>query len=268
VKFGFRGRPAGGQRPLDRRRRASATAARAWAAGPGRPRRGRSCLCAAWESSPPRRPPWSRPAGRGCRCARWCACRSARSARRRSPPSPPRRSGPAAPAPRPCGSRRCRRRRGSRRVARTVRLGEGHRELPSALFGRKAEDLPVTPPQWWMVLASTPLGGASTHWMTVLTLFWRWSATALHRRVGRSDGGRELRLMLATVRPTRPSVRGRLTMDARSRARLGAFAQHARYDTRQTTMAARQAFARRFERGGRPRWCPPRARAGPAGGGR
>ncbi len=36
--------------------------------------------------------------------------------------------------------------------------------------------------------------------------------------------------------------------DARSRARLGAFAQHARYDTRETTLAARQAFARRFER--------------------
>ncbi len=44
------------------------------------------------------------------------------------------------------------------------------------------------------------------------------------------------------------SMRGRLSMDARSRARLGAFAQHARYDTRQTTLAARQAFARRFER--------------------
>ncbi len=37
-------------------------------------------------------------------------------------------------------------------------------------------------------------------------------------------------------------------MDARTRARLGALAQHARYDTRQTTLAARQAFARRFER--------------------
>lgn len=36
-------------------------------------------------------------------------------------------------------------------------------------------------------------------------------------------------------------------MDARTRARLGAFAQQARYDTRQTTLAARQAFARRFE---------------------
>jgi hypothetical protein len=43
-----------------------------------------------------------------------------------------------------------------------VRLGEGHWESPSALFGRKAEDLPVTPPQWWMVPASTPLGGTST----------------------------------------------------------------------------------------------------------
>jgi len=37
-------------------------------------------------------------------------------------------------------------------------------------------------------------------------------------------------------------------MDARTRARLGAFAQHARYDTRETTRAAREAFARRFER--------------------
>lgn len=37
-------------------------------------------------------------------------------------------------------------------------------------------------------------------------------------------------------------------MDARSRARLGAFAQHAAYDTRETTRAAREAFARRFER--------------------
>lgn len=37
-------------------------------------------------------------------------------------------------------------------------------------------------------------------------------------------------------------------VDARSRARLGAFAQHAAYDTRETTRAAREAFARRFER--------------------
>ena len=37
-------------------------------------------------------------------------------------------------------------------------------------------------------------------------------------------------------------------MDARSRARLGAFAEHAVYDTRETTRAAREAFARRFER--------------------
>lgn len=37
-------------------------------------------------------------------------------------------------------------------------------------------------------------------------------------------------------------------MDARTRARLGAFAQHAAYDTRETTQAAREAFARRFER--------------------
>ena len=43
-----------------------------------------------------------------------------------------------------------------------VKLGEGHRETPSALFGRKAEDLPVAPPQWWMLPASTPLGGTST----------------------------------------------------------------------------------------------------------
>jgi hypothetical protein len=37
-------------------------------------------------------------------------------------------------------------------------------------------------------------------------------------------------------------------MEARTRARLGAFAQHAAYDTRETTRAAREAFARRFER--------------------
>ncbi|MGH9230221.1 MAG: hypothetical protein ACRD07_16125 [Acidimicrobiales bacterium] len=37
-------------------------------------------------------------------------------------------------------------------------------------------------------------------------------------------------------------------MDARTRGRLGAFAQHAAYDTRETTRAAREAFARRFER--------------------
>jgi len=37
-------------------------------------------------------------------------------------------------------------------------------------------------------------------------------------------------------------------MDSRSRARLGAFAQHAAYDTRRTTLAAREAFNRRFER--------------------
>jgi hypothetical protein len=37
-------------------------------------------------------------------------------------------------------------------------------------------------------------------------------------------------------------------VDARIRARLGAFAQHARYDTRETTLAAREAFARRWER--------------------
>ena len=39
-----------------------------------------------------------------------------------------------------------------------------------------------------------------------------------------------------------------MSKDARSRVRLGAFAQHAAYDTRETTLAARQAFARRFER--------------------
>lgn len=39
-----------------------------------------------------------------------------------------------------------------------------------------------------------------------------------------------------------------MTMDSRSRARLGAFAQHARNDTRETTRAAREAFARRWER--------------------
>ncbi|MEW6477617.1 MAG: hypothetical protein AB1679_35675 [Actinomycetota bacterium] len=32
------------------------------------------------------------------------------------------------------------------------------------------------------------------------------------------------------------------------RARLGAFAQHAKYDPRQTTAKARQTFAERFER--------------------
>ncbi len=39
-----------------------------------------------------------------------------------------------------------------------------------------------------------------------------------------------------------------MSMDARSRGRLGAFAQHAAYDTRETTLAARRAFAQRFER--------------------
>ncbi len=39
-----------------------------------------------------------------------------------------------------------------------------------------------------------------------------------------------------------------MSMDGRNRARLGAFAQHAAYDTRETTRAAREAFSRRFER--------------------
>lgn len=39
-----------------------------------------------------------------------------------------------------------------------------------------------------------------------------------------------------------------MSTEARTRARLGAFAQHAAYDTRETTRAAREAFARRFER--------------------
>ena len=53
------------------------------------------------------------------------------------------RSVPGARAPRPCGSRRCRRRHVSRRTARHVRLGQGQRDIPSAELGGSAEDLPA-----------------------------------------------------------------------------------------------------------------------------
>lgn len=53
---------------------------------------------------------------------------------------------------------------------------------------------------------------------------------------------------LAPGRGRRRRARQVTNGDARSRARLGAFAQHAAYDTRETTRAAREAFARRFER--------------------